>query len=246
MAKEILNNFSEIVIEKPSDKIIKQIKKLISSGQLNPGDRLPSERMLSERFGIGRTHVRDAIQKLEFYGILKTLPQSGTVVAGFGITALEGLITDVLELEGTEFHALVETRFLLETNSARFAATRRTAQDIVSIANALNDYEKAVKHGANSVEYDLLFHLKIAEASKNPVLKSLMLIVTPDILTYFTENDICAGDKPKSALEEHYEILEHIEKKDSEAAENAMKNHLSEIINYSLNENKLLNGNGSE
>lgn len=243
MAKELLKNFSEIVIEKPVDKIIKQIKHLISSGQLNPGDKLPSERMLSERFAIGRTYVRDAIQKLEFYGILKTLPQSGTVVAGFGITALEGLITDVLELEGNDFHALVETRVLLESNSAHFAALRRSKDDLVSIANALSDYEKAVSKGLDTVEYDLLFHLKIAEASKNPVLKSLMLIVTPDILTYFKENNVCEGNRPISALEEHYRILEHIENKDASAAYAAMKDHLSDILNFSLNENQLIDGN---
>ena len=241
---EILKSFSEIVIEKPVDKIIKQIKELISSGQLKPGDKLPSERMLSEKFGIGRTHVRDAIRKLEFYGILKTLPQSGTVVAGFGITALEGLMTDVLELENDDFHSLVETRVLLETNSAYFAAQRRNNDDIISIANALSKYEEIVNKGGDTVETDLLFHLKIAEASKNSVLKSLMLIVTPDILTYFKENNVCSGNGPVSALEEHYKILEFIEKKDADAAKKAMKKHLQDILNFSINENKLINDNG--
>lgn len=235
---DLLNNFREIVIEKPGDKIIKQIKELISSGQLKPGDKLPSERMLSERFGVGRTYVRDAIRKLEFYGILKTLPQSGTVVAGFGIAALEGLISDVLQLEGNDFHALVETRVLLETNSARFAAMRRTNDDIVSIANALTAYERAVSEGKDTVEFDLLFHLKIAEASKNAVLKSLMLIVTPDILTYFKENNVCGGDRPLTALDEHYKILDHIEHKSPDEAEEAMKDHLSDILNFSLNLNQ--------
>ncbi|TRX59515.1 FadR family transcriptional regulator [Fulvivirga sp. M361] len=232
MRKEILNNFSEIVIEKPVDKIIHQIRELISSGQLQPGDKLPSERMLSERFGVGRTNVRDAIKKLEFYGILKTLPQSGTVVAGFGIVALEGLITDVLMLEGNDFHSLVETRVLLESNSAKLAAMRRTDDDIVSLSKALNAYEKAVKAGKSAVEEDLLFHLEIAEASKNSVLKSLMLIVTPDILTAFKENDICGGDRPELALEEHHAILDHITKRDAVHAEQSMRIHLSDILNF--------------
>lgn len=243
---EFLKNFSEIVVEKPADKIIKQIRKLISSGQLKPGDKLPSERMLSEKFGIGRTHVRDALKKLEFYGILKTLPQSGTVVAGFGITALEGLMTDVLELENNDFHSLVETRVLLEVNSAFFAASRRNNEDIVSIANALSKYEEVVNKGGDTVECDLLFHLKIAEASKNSVLKSLMLIVTPDILTYFKENNVCSGNRPISALKEHYKILDFIEKKDAIAAQEAMKEHLQDILNFSINENKLIDGNGIE
>lgn len=244
MAEELLKNFKEIVIEKPVDKIIKQIKELVSSGQLKAGDKLPSERMLSERFGIGRTYVRDAIRKLEFYGILKTLPQSGTVVAGFGITALEGLITDVLKLEGSDFHALVETRVLLETNSAHFAALRRTEEDLAEITNALKAYELAVKAEKQAVEEDLMFHLKIVEASKNPVLKSLMMIVTPDLLTYFTENNVCSGERPLIALEEHYQILEHIKNRDPQKAEKAMRTHLNDILNFSV-QNGNVNGNAN-
>lgn len=235
MSADLLKSFNEIMVESPSDKIIQQIKNLISSGQLKPGDRLPSERQLSERFNIGRTSVRDALKKLEFYGILKTQPQSGTVVAGFGINALEGLITDVLKLEGSDFHSLVETRVLLETNSAKFAAIRRTDDDIVTISNALSSYEKAVKSGKSAVEEDLLFHLTIAEASKNAVLKSLMLIITPDILTYFKENDVCSGNRPVSALEDHHIILDKIINKESFEAEKSMKLHLSDILNFSSN-----------
>lgn len=233
MSKELLNTFKEIVIEKPGDKIIHQIRELISSGQLKSGDKLPSERMLSEKFGVGRTYVRDAIRKLEFYGILKTLPQSGTVVAGFGMTALEGLISDVLQLQGTDFKSLVETRVILEMHSARFAAMRRTDQDIMAIASALDAYDQAVKSGKPSVEEDLIFHLKIAEAGKNTVLNSLMLIVTPDILTFFTENDVCAGDRPVSALDEHHIILQHIQDKEPDKASDAMKQHLEDILNFS-------------
>ncbi|NLR94316.1 MULTISPECIES: FadR/GntR family transcriptional regulator [Flammeovirga] len=230
MEQTVFNTFRKIEIEKPVDKIIKQVKALISTGQLKAGDKLPSERKLSDLFGIGRTHVRDAIRKLEFYGILKTLPQSGTVVAGFGITALEGLITDVLDLEGNDFTALVETRVVLERNTARFAALRRDEKDIVSISSALSAYEEALKHGRDTVEHDLMFHMKIAEASKNTVLKSLMLIVAPDIITFFKENDVCSGDKPNKAVEDHYEILEHISNRNPEKAEQAMYNHLRGIL----------------
>ena len=224
--------FKEIVIEKPVDKIINQIKQLISSGELKPGDKLPSERDLSQGFGVGRAYVRDAIRKLEFYGILKTMPQSGTVVAGFGVAALEGLISDVLQLQGTDFNSLVETRVMLEMTSARLAAVRRTDDDLFAISKALSEYEKAVSAGGSAVEEDLMFHLKIAEASKNSVLNSLMLIVTPDILTYFKENDVCGGDRPQSALEGHFAILDHIRDRKSDLAESAMQEHLLDITTY--------------
>ena len=63
---QVLKNLKEVVAEKPVEVIIKQIKDLLVTGQLKPGDKLPPERKLSETFGVGRTHVRDAIRKLEF------------------------------------------------------------------------------------------------------------------------------------------------------------------------------------
>lgn len=228
---ETLNNFKEIKIDSPVDIIIGQIRDLIISGELVPGDKLPPERKLSEKLGISRSYVREAIKKLEFYGIVKTHPQSGTVIAGLGITALEGLITDVLKMEGSDFHSLIETRLILEAQTARFAAIRRTESDIEELEEALSLYEAKVKVGEQAIDEDLLFHIKIAESSKNNVLKSLMLIVTPDILTHFTKHNVCGGGKPFGALQEHKEILEHIKNQDPEKAEKAMINHLSDIIN---------------
>jgi len=199
-------------IEKPVDKIINQIRNLITSGQLNPGDKLPPERKLAERLGVGRTQIRAAIAKLDFYGILKTMPQSGTVVAGIGMTALEGLIADVLKLEVSEFSDLVETRGLLETQAARMAAMRRTTDDIINMKNALDAYELKVREGVPAVEEDLLFHLKIAEAGRNAVLKSLMLIITPDIVKNFTKLEVC---------------------KDGRFSAKAMEQHLQDVTEYS-------------
>ncbi len=247
MKNNLLKNFSEIVVEKPADKIIQQIRELISSGQLNPGDKLPSERMLSERFGVGRTSVRDAIRKLEFYGILRTLPQSGTVVAGLGITALEGLITDVLELEKRDFRSLVETRVLLEISAAESAAERRTDDDILKLANALTAHKRAILDHKTAVEEDLLFHLKIAEASQNSVLNSLMLIITPEIMHYFNKHNVCGEGRAELAVEQHEIILDHIVNKNAEEVGNAMREHLSDISEYvkTLKKEPILNKNGA-
>ncbi|SHK35637.1 GntR family transcriptional regulator, transcriptional repressor for pyruvate dehydrogenase complex [Reichenbachiella agariperforans] len=230
---ELLNNFKQIVIETPVDKIINQIKELITSGQLKPGDKLPPERKLCEALGVGRSHVRDAIKKLEFYGILKTLPQSGTVVAGLGMTALEGLITDVLRLEVKDFRSLVETRVILETNAAALAAQNRTEEDLAGIEAALLAYKNKKAASVYAVDEDLMFHLKIAEASKNSVLKSLMLVITPDILTNYNELDACGDGRSVSALEEHELILFHIKEKNIEGATQAMRAHLSDILDFS-------------
>ena len=230
----MLDKFSEIKVETPVDKIIRQIRALITSGHINPGDKLPSERMLAERFGIGRSYVRDAIQKLEFYGILKTLPQSGTIVSGLGIAALEGLITDVLAIEKADFASLVETRVLLEIKAASLAAQRRTADDIIALQGALKLYENRVAEGDEAIEEDLLFHLKIAEASKNAVLKSLMLIITPDIMKNYARLKVCDNATALKKIDEHRIILNHIINKNSDAVETAMQNHLNDVLSYSF------------
>ncbi|MDW7691839.1 FadR/GntR family transcriptional regulator [Flammeovirgaceae bacterium SG7u.111] len=229
----ILENLKEIAVVKPSDIIIRQIRELISSGQLKPGDALPSERKLSEKFGVGRSAVRDAIKKLEFYGILNTSPQSGTVVAGMGLTGLKGLITDVLNLGKYDFFSLVETRVILETHVAELAAERRTPEDIVKLENALNAYEQNISEGLPSVEEDLIFHLEIAEAGKNPALKSLMMIVTPDLMEYFTKENVCGDGRADKAFEEHRSIVKYIKEGDGAMAKKAMAEHLNDVLVYS-------------
>jgi GntR family transcriptional repressor for pyruvate dehydrogenase complex len=224
--------FKELNLTKPADLIIQQIRNQIRDGQLNPGDRLPPERKLVEQFGVGRSHVREALRKLEFYGILKTMPQSGTFVAGLGISALEGLISDVLALEDHEFVSLVETRLLLEMHAAQLAAKRRTDEDIENLKAALAAYEAKVNEGVQAVEEDLMFHLKIAEASKNSVLKSLMLIIIPDIIRNFLQLDICKEDRASKPLEEHRVILKHIIAQEPDLATKAMQLHLKDVIVY--------------
>lgn len=228
----MIENFKEIKVETPVDMIIRQIKSLITSGQLNPGDKLPSERVLAEKFGIGRSYVREAISKLDFYGIVKTLPQSGTLVAGLGIAALEGLITDVLAIEKSDFFSLVETRVCLEIKAAALAAERRTADDIIAIKNALQQYEQKLTTQNQAVEEDLLFHLKIAEASGNTVLKSLMLIITPDIIKNYAQLKVCDGPTNQKTIYEHQQILQCIIEQNVDGVQKMMAEHLDGVLQF--------------
>lgn len=229
----MLGSLQKIQIEKPVDKIIKQIKTLISNGEIKPGDKLPPERVLAEHLGVGRSQVREAIQKLEFYGILRTYPQSGTFVSGIGIIALEGLISDIVNLEEHDFHSLIETRVLLEKEAAFLAATRRTQDDIASLKNAIQAYDAKINQGLTAVEEDLLFHIKIAEASKNNVLKSLMMIITPDILKNYVQLKACKPDSFNKAMTEHHIILQHIVNQEPKLAAEAMELHLMGVIELS-------------
>ena len=231
---DVLKNFKAIEVESPVDKILKQIRNSIVAGQLKPGDKLPSERKLSESFGIGRTYVRDAIKKLEFYGILKTLPQSGTVVSGADISAMEGLISNVIKLNENDFFHLVETRVVMETYACSQAALRRSVQDIDELEFMLDEYKQCVDANIPGVKEDFNFHLKIAEASQNMVIKSLMLILIPDILEIYRKLNVCGEGRFYKSYDEHRNILDCIIKQDVKAAEETMRLHLKDVVDFSL------------
>ena len=133
-------------------EIIYKIKELINYKNLEPGDKLPSERMMSEKFGVTRSNIREAIQKLEFYGLLKSIPQSGTFVANIGVIAMNGMIDDILQLKEPDFKSLVETRILLELKSVRLAALRRTDKELKNIKKALDAYSKKVLKVEDAVQ----------------------------------------------------------------------------------------------
>ncbi|MDB5191609.1 MAG: FadR family transcriptional regulator [Segetibacter sp.] len=229
--EHVLNSLKEVGVQKPTDVIIQQVKELLMSGQLQPGDKLPPERKLSEKFGVGRTHVREAIRKLEFYGILKTRPQSGTYVASIGISALESLISDVLRIDSYSFLSLVETREVLELSSVSYACERHNNEDIAKLETSLNSYlEKAEKH-ISAVEEDLMFHLTIADLGKNKVLKSMLLIIIPDIIFNYNVFNVCETVTNK-ALEEHRLLYNYIRNRASEAAVRTMKEHLKGVMDF--------------
>lgn len=231
----MLENLNRIEIEKPVDLIISQIRDLISTGAIKPGEKLPPERKLAEHLGVSRSQVREAINKLEIYGIVKVQPQSGTTVTGIGIVALEGLISDILKIEKSDFTSLVDTRVLLEKEAARLAAVNRTSDDLIELTNALDLYEKKLMNNDIALEEDLLFHLKIAEAGKNSVLKSLMMIITPDIVKSFTSLKVCSDNNKRKTIDEHRTILEMIAERNANGALQAMDAHLSDIKQFSEN-----------
>jgi len=226
----VFKNIEAIVIENPVDKIIRQIKLLISSGQLKPGDRLPAERILAERFGVGRGCIREVILKLEFYGLLKTSPQSGTYVAGFNIKILDTIFADIITFNKDDFASLIETRYFLEISSAKLAAERRTEVDIKDLTEALKEFDSKFSKGIAAVDEDLLFHIKIAAASKNSVLESMILILVPDLIKIISMVDCGAGNSKKFIVDQHYNILNAIQQQNPEAAGVAMAEHLKDIM----------------
>jgi len=217
------------------NSIISQIKELINYKNLEPGDKLPSERMLAEKFEVSRSNVREAIQKLEFYGILKSIPQSGTFVANIGVIAVNGMIDDILRLDEPDFKSLVETRILLELKTARLAALRRTEEDLIQMKEALDAYSLKVENDEDAVQEDLLFHLAIAKASGNATMNMFMLTITPEIITNFEKYHVCDKSLSRMGIQEHHDIYNAIKDKNPQLAKKKMKAHFKVLYQYCYN-----------
>jgi len=222
-------------IQSTKKMIISSLKDLINFKNLEPGDKLPSERMLSEKFNVSRGNLRDALQTLEYYGLVKSIPQSGTFVADIGITALNGMIDDILSLPVPSFKELVEARIFLELKGVKLAAIRRTTDDLIRMENALKAYSDKVNAGEDAVQEDLLFHLAIARASGNPTLNTFMLKITPEIINNFEKHHVCDKDTAFIGIQEHNAIIDAIRDNDPDAAKDAMKKHFKALYQYCYN-----------
>ncbi len=217
------------ILDKPEDIVISKIKELINSGVLKPGDKLPAERKMAVEFGFGRTQIREALHKLEFYGIVKTLPQSGSVINGLDFKTLDGLISDVLNLQSYDFFSLVETRILLEVNAIQLCAERRTEQDIKMLEKVHKNYVKYFDT-FDGVSHDIAFHRAIAEVSHNPVFKSILMVVIPDILEIYQRDRICLPDS--KIMNEHENMIECIKKGDAKGGAELMTQHLQGVLDF--------------
>ncbi|PID58084.1 GntR family transcriptional regulator [candidate division KSB3 bacterium] len=228
--KDAIHYFEPIELRDPADSVIQQIKDLISSGRLKSGDKLPSEQKLEERFGISRAIVRRALKRLDAYGIVKTVPQSGTYVAGLGLDALGGLLSNVLELEEKHYEAVVEARYAVEAHAVRLATERISPKGLEELDAVHRDFSQQMRRGVGSLDEDLVFHLKIAEFAANPVLKALITILASDVIKLNRDLEEHLGrqkflERRIMAVQEHQQILDAMHSREPEKAVSAMQEH---------------------
>ena len=228
MKISLIDNDANLVLQ---NDVICKIKDLINAKNLERGDKLPSERLMSEKFDVKRNHIREAIRKLEFYGVLKSMSQSGTILA-IGLTGFNGIVDEITSLLAPSFNELVETRISLELKVVRLASQRRTESDLKLIKEALNAFSAKIIKGNDYLEEDLLFHLAIAKASKNNTMISLMLLLMPPMLKTYDRDTVCEGDKVSSEIRKHESIFLAIKSKDADLATKAMTEHFFKLSNH--------------
>ena len=220
---------------KQVDTVLKYIKEQLYSGCLHPGERLPAERRLAEQLGVGRAHVRAAFQKLEFYGIVRTFPQSGTVVAQEKMQVLERMITDALQIEQHDFASLVYVRVLLEAEAVKLCARNRTDEDLTLIEQALSECEEKF-YTDERVSKDFAYHQALARGAHNPVIASLLLVITPDVLRYYQRYRVCTVPQEEVYFE-HRELLRHVREHNEEAATEMLRRHLRSLSEFAATYN---------
>ncbi|WNR45201.1 FadR/GntR family transcriptional regulator [Paenibacillus roseipurpureus] len=215
------------------DEIAQQIKAMIVQGQLKMGDKLPSTKELSERFGVGRSTMREALSALKAMGLIeirqggacRVIRQSPAEVSLPEWTSLKMNRTTLLEL--------MEVRQSLEISIAALAAKKRTQQDLAQLQLIMQDMENAILDDAEGERTDLAFHEQLVQATHNAIMvqtcdsiRNAMEMMIRDIrrAELYANQEVAV-----QLLKEHKVIYEAIVNGDPVRATQAMREHLEHV-----------------
>src|SRR3954452_14724849 len=212
-----------------SEEVISQLREMIHRGDLRPGDRLPPERDLAKMLGVSRPTLRAGIRSLAAVGVLQSRQGAGTfVVKADGPPSLDSSPLRLMaSLHGFTPAEMFEARKSLEMAVAGLAAERATgdhmawrAEEFAGMYASLDDPEQFLVH-------DMRFHQTVAAASGNRILTSLMNMVATILFDYRSKTVKRATDLKESA-EQHHNIYRAMRERNTEAARQAMREHLIE------------------
>jgi DNA-binding FadR family transcriptional regulator len=206
------------------ERIADRLADEIRSGALAPGERLPGERDLARRLGVGRSSVREAIAALQVDGVVVTRPGSGTYVA-------DAPPVDRAEPHDVSPSALLEARALLEPRVAALAAQRAERDDAAErLLDAMEDGSLPWS------DADRLFHLRVAELTTNPVLAKLAEqisdVMDQPLWQRLRDDSVADAAHKRMHVAEHRMIYEAIASGDAAAAEFYAARHIDRVRKY--------------
>ncbi|MBA2518138.1 MAG: FadR family transcriptional regulator [Chloroflexia bacterium] len=206
-------------------EIARRLVDYLLSGQVAPGERIPSERQLAQDLGVGRSAVREAIKSLALLGLVEVRQGDGTYLwridTGLPIQKIEwGLLLGVKRT-----HDLVEARRHLELAVAGLAAERRDEAAVLTLRELFAEMEAAASDPDRFVNADVAFHLRIAEATGNEVLVRMMSSIS-ELLRDWIARVMRDEANFRPSLEEHRAVLAAIVAGDANAARSAMLAHM--------------------
>lgn len=225
--------FEPVQTQKASELIFEQIKEMIISGKLKPGERLPSERALIAMFEKSRPTIREALRMLESNGFIRTKHGSiGSEVVALSDKYLSNPLADMISMNRISYEEIGEMRVLLEEYAVKAACRNRTEAQLkkmYSIQNKSNFYKNDVD---KFFEYDLLLHDAICEASGNR-LAVIVDNVCHELLLFILRKayDLKPTDEDRTAMINeiyyyHGEIIKCIDERNQELASKMLLAHL--------------------
>ena len=207
------------------ETIVGALREQVLSGELRPGDKLPSERQLAQGFGVSRPVIREVLRSLADQGLVQILPGKGAYVR----PASEGDVAQVFEValhrNQVTPQQLIEARKMLECEAAYLAAMRATNEDLHPLRLALAQLETA-GNVLEQVKWDLAFHLGVVRAAHNPVIEMMFGSIrsfTVEMMLRSLSDPAVAGE----GLGLHHEVLRALDAKSPVAAREAMAKHLA-------------------
>lgn len=219
-----------IIRRKLADEIRDRLLILIQSGELQPGDRLPSERDLMDRFAVGRPAVREALQSLGSAGLIEinhgerariAVPDTRGMFDRIGQT-----MRHLLQTSPTTLEHLKEARILFEAGMVKMAARHATEADVRRLEEVLVKQRASIDDAAAFVKADMAFHTAIASLSGNAVC-TLLSEAMLEWLFHFRRDLLRIPGSELITLAEHRELLDAIAAHDADRAERAMLLHLT-------------------
>ena len=210
------------------EHIVGQINALIREGRWAPGDQIPPERELAERFKVSRTSVREALRALEMQGIIDSRQGGGTFIRTGDTEMLVGPLAAAILRGRRELAEVLEVRELIEPGIARLAARRATAEHVAELEILLQRQRECIAAERSFVEEDTAFHYTLAKAADNHILLRLHNVIL-DVLRESRQSYLHVPNRPQMSLRGHEAMLAAVKAKDVDAAYLASLAHITEV-----------------
>lgn len=211
-----------------AQKTANELSRLIlDAGEFKPGQKIPNENDLAERFGVSRTTLRESIKTLVAGGILEVRRGCGTYVAA-ALPEKGGLSLPELKMIQVELKDLNEVRMIFEPQVAALACSRASDDELRHIAALEAEIARLMQAGADTTDADIAFHTAILRAAHN----EFILQIAPVVSRALSDQRILkAGENLiKSVLPDHAMIVEFLQKRDAGGTEHAVYIHLRRLL----------------
>jgi len=223
-----------------SEKTEQQILEAIHQKIFLPGDKLLGEVEFAENFGVSRTVVREALNRMSGSGILEARKGRGFYLATDPFLSVTGSMFHLLEMKcgNSSLLNIVDVRIIIEPEIARLSADNRTEDDLIKMKGIYSKMERNINDPEKMIRYDIDFHRLIVKITNNPIFPVIMEPVF-QLMFRFISQTYEYPHSPALALRAHCNIIKAIEHCDKEGAFHAMKDHMLEARGHAVSISKL-------